>query len=167
MKAWHWTAACAAISLLGACGGAGPNNAAGPGANAAASNSAGATNNATANPAANSGATASTATADQAAGAGDGGETVRQVQCRVSDPGGEYNGACEFVQWGGSSFSVRRAGNAAFFNGITEVIVEIDAPGVGGGSIRQNGELAPIGRMRRHSDDRACWSNGDLTVCAN
>jgi hypothetical protein len=62
---------------------------------------------------------------------------------------------------------VSRKGDADFFNGITQVVVEVDAPGIAGGSIRQNGELNPIGTMERHKDDRACWSSADFTVCAN
>lgn len=94
-------------------------------------------------------------------------ETVKTARCKVYDPGGDYEGPCQFTTWGSGSFVVSRKGGAEFFNGITEVHVEIDAPGVAGGSIRQAGELNFIGTMERHKDDRACWSSADFTVCAN
>jgi hypothetical protein len=94
-------------------------------------------------------------------------ETVKSARCKVYDPGGDYDGPCQFTTWGGGSFMVSRKGGEEFFGGITEVVVEIDAPGVAGGSVRQNGELNPIGTMERHTDDRACWSSADFTVCAN
>ena len=93
-------------------------------------------------------------------------ETVKSVRCKVYDPGGDYEGPCQFTTWGGGSFMVSRKGGEEFFGGITEVVVEIDAPGVAGGSLRQNGELNPIGTMERHKDDRSCWSSADFTVCA-
>jgi hypothetical protein len=94
-------------------------------------------------------------------------ETVKAARCKVYDPGGDYEGPCQFTTWGGGSFVVSRKGGAEFFNGITEVHVEIDAPGIAGGSVRQAGELNFIGTMERHKDDRACWSSEDFTVCAN
>ena len=104
--------------------------------------------------------------ATEESGLGEVKETVKTARCNVYDPSGDYNGPCQFTQWGGSSFTVSRRGNAEFFNDITEVVVEVDAPGVAGGSIRQNGELNYIGTMERHKDDRACWSSEDFTVCA-
>jgi hypothetical protein len=105
------------------------------------------------------------ATSDNA-GPGEFKETVKTVRCKVYDPGGDYDGPCKFTQWEGGSFMVSRDGDAEFFNGITEVVVEIDAPGIAGGSIRQAGESNFLGTMERHSDDRACWSSADFTVCA-
>ncbi|WP_370177617.1 hypothetical protein [Alteriqipengyuania sp.] len=105
-------------------------------------------------------------TASSESGAGDFKETVKTARCKIYDPGGDYNGPCQFKQWGGASFSVDRRGNAEFFAGITEVVVEVDRPGIAGGSIRQDGELNFLGTMERHSDDRACWSSEDFTVCA-
>lgn len=93
-------------------------------------------------------------------------ETVKTARCKVYDPGGDYEGPCQFTQWEGGSFMVSREGNDEFFNGITEVMVEVDAPGIAGGSIRQGGENNFLGTMERHSDDRACWSSADFTVCA-
>lgn len=101
-----------------------------------------------------------------AGGPGDFKETVKPARCKIYDPGGDYEGPCQFTQWGSASFMVNRADNGEFFSGITEVVVEVDAPGVAGGSIRQNGELNPLGTMERHSDDTACWSSADFTVCA-
>lgn len=93
-------------------------------------------------------------------------ESVRTVECKVYDPGGDFEGPCEFTQWGGPSFTLTRADGSAFFADITEVVVEVDAPGIAGGSIRQNGDLMPIGTMTRHEDDKACWSSEDFTACA-
>ena len=104
--------------------------------------------------------------ADEGLGPDDFEETVKTARCKIYDPGGEYEGPCQFTQWGGASFMVSRKDGSEFFNGITEVSVEVDAPGVAGGSVRQEGENNFIGTMERHKDDKACWSSADFTVCA-
>lgn len=113
-------------------------------------------------------ASADGASAAEAANAGPGEfkETVRAARCKIYDPGGDYEGPCQFTEWEGGSFMVSRSDNAEFFAGITEVVVEVDAPGIAGGSIRQQGESNFLGTMERHSDDGACWSSADFTVCA-
>jgi hypothetical protein len=47
-----------------------------------------------------------------------------------------------------------RRGGEAFFSGITELRVEIDAHGLAGGGIRQEGEPNAIGTMHRRKNDR-------------
>lgn len=111
-------------------------------------------------------ASAASAATPADSGPGEFKETVKTARCKVYDPGGDYEGPCQFTQWEGGSFMVNREANAEFFNGITEVVVEVDAPGIAGGSIRQGGESNFLGTMERHSDDRACWSSADFTVCA-
>ncbi len=133
------------------------------GANAAAGNEASAPADATANltgeaPAANGAAA-------NASGAGDAGETVRQVaNCVLETPEGRYSGACERVEWGGPSFSIRRAGGAAFYAGVTEAVVEVDRPGeAAGGSYRNGGELVSAGPLTFRSDC-ACWARPNMRV---
>jgi hypothetical protein len=166
MKLKNWAAVCAAALMAAACGDAAEGDVASAAEQSTAEGADG-------TPPAEAGAEAADA-ADPAAasdaafdtGMPDDSESVRSARCRVYDPGGDYDGPCEFVQWGGPSFLVRRAGGEPFFADISEVVVEVDAPGVAGGSIRQSGELNPLGTMNRHTDDRACWSSADFTVCA-
>lgn len=160
-------AAMAAMLLTGACSGGAGNN--GAGANAAAGNEAAAPADATANTIANStaGAPAANGAAANAGGPANATETVRQVaNCVLETPEGRYSGACERVEWGGPSFSIRRAGGAAFYAGVTEAVVEVDRPGeAAGGSYRNGGELVSAGPLTFRSDC-ACWARPNMRVGA-
>ena len=156
-------AAMAAVLLTGACGGGAGNNAAG--ANAAAGNEASAPAGETANMTGE--APAANGAAANASGPANAGETVRQVaNCVLETPEGRYNGACERVEWGGPSFSIRRAGGVAFYAGVTEAVVEVDRPGeAAGGSYRNGGELVSAGPLAFRSDC-ACWVRPNMRVGA-
>lgn len=150
-------AAMAAVLLLGACGGAAGNNTS---ANSAAANAAAPANETAPAPAGN-GIDAN------ASGLGNATETVQQVaNCILETPEGHYDGPCERVEWGGPSFSIRRAGGAAFYADVTEAVVEVDRPGeAAGGSYRKGGELVSAGPLT-FRDDCACWVRPNLRVGA-
>ncbi|MCW3834677.1 hypothetical protein ACFQ1E_03580 [Sphingomonas canadensis] len=164
MKFGYATAtAMAAILALSACGGGATggnaSNATAPAGNAAAP----------AAPAAQPSAPASAAPAAAAAPVAGDGEAVQKIEsCVLETPKGHYDGPCERVEWGGPSFSIRRAGNQAFLDGITEVVVEVDIPGEkAGGSYRrgEGGDLVPTGPLS-FRDDCACWVRPDFRVGA-
>lgn len=154
----------AGLLALGACSGADADRA--QEAPATSTEAAGDTSSAPSDSVSVNDASTTSAAPPADSGPGEFKETVKTARCKVYDPGGDYEGPCKFTQWEGGSFMVSREGNAEFFNGITEVMVEVDAPGIAGGSIRQGGENNFLGTMERHSDDRACWSSADFTVCA-
>lgn len=165
--------AIAIAALLCGCGSrsANANNAAANGAtaNAAATNSA-AGNGAAAT--SNSASASGPAPASEQSGLGDASETVHQIaSCILETPEGHYDGPCERVESGGPSFSIRLAGGRAFYNGVTEAVVEVDRPtddprgGAAGGSYRHNGELVSAGPLT-FRDDCACWVRPNMRVGA-
>lgn len=99
----------------------------------------------------------------------DASESVQMVEnCVLKTPAGGYGGPCERVEWGGPSFLIRRFGDKAFVDGITEVVVEVDRPGEkANGSFRRGheGDLVPAGPLTFH-DDCACWARPDFRVGA-
>ncbi|KPL68432.1 hypothetical protein SZ64_10080 [Erythrobacter sp. SG61-1L] len=101
--------------------------------------------------------------------ADEGGETVHQVRhCVLATPKGQFDGPCERVEWGGPSFSIRRAGARPFLDGISEVVVEVGRPGEKAtGSYRRGteGDLVPAGALS-FRDDCGCWVGRDFRVGA-
>lgn len=97
------------------------------------------------------------------------GETVQKVEhCVLETAKGRFEGPCERIEWGGPSFSIRRAGGKAFVDRITEVVVEVDRPGEkAGGSYRRGaeGDLVPTGPLT-FRDDCACWVGANFRVGA-
>lgn len=74
-----------------------------------------------------------------------------------------YDGACTFEALGGGSFVITPPEGEMFSDDATEFVIEVDAPGVAGMSMRVGGELNFLGTA---TQDGACWNSESYMVCA-
>jgi len=93
------------------------------------------------------------------------GATPREIQCRIADRGTIYHsGTCFFQAGAGGSFTVV-TGNAKYAAVVGPIVGDF-AQGMWTEEAYASHMHGQLHELKRSAEDRACWENDELSICA-